>query len=155
MPSSKTEASKVLFSVTPVDDKQALAAIRDALQTYLGLPYLPDLAMTATQFHDVAVSQLQANILHLQYQVMTITSVIQMQNATLAAKDAQIALMQERIDLREFQPTPSPKQGDGDKEAIIDGVLSVKKVEFKEFELHVPEILRKLKRKYKKQSPKD
>jgi hypothetical protein len=66
----REQANKVLFSITPVDEKQALENIREALRLYLGLPLAPELATTMHQFRDVAVSQLQANVLHLQSQIM-------------------------------------------------------------------------------------
>ncbi len=37
----KEEAGKVLFSVTPTDDKEALDKIREALAVYLNLPASP------------------------------------------------------------------------------------------------------------------
>jgi hypothetical protein len=141
----KEQASKVLFSVTPVDKKQALEKIREALQVYLGLPLAPEFATTANQFHDIAVSQLRANVLHLQSQIVLAKAVIEMKNATLEAKDARIDLLEDRIDLRVFQP----KASDAGKEEIVKDVLSVKKYDFKFFEINFPEILRKLKRKIK------
>jgi len=143
----KTEASKVLFSVTPVDEKQALDQIREALRIYMGLPLAPDFAITASQFRDVAVSQLQANVLHLQSQIMLAKAAMEMKNATLEAKDAHIALLQDRIDLRNFQPKGQPEAADSDKEELVKDVLSVKKYDFKFLEINFPELLRKLKRR--------
>jgi len=143
----REQASSVLFSVTPVDEKEALEKIYEALQTYLGLPLAPDFAVAASQVRDIAVSQLQSNVLHLQSQLMLAKAAMQMKNATLAAKDAHISLLQDRIDLREFQPRIGPKEASADKEELVKDVLSVKKFDFKFIEVNVPEILRKLKRK--------
>src|SRR5262249_33523082 len=93
----KEQASKVLFSVSPIDEKQALEKVYEALQAYLELPRSPDLAMAASQARDVAVAQLQANVLHLQSQLMLAKAAMEMKNATLDAKDAYIALLQDRI----------------------------------------------------------
>lgn len=140
----KEQASKVLFSVSPVDEKEALGKIYEALQVYLGLPRTPDLAMVADQ--GIAVVQLRANVLHLQSQLMLAKAVMEMKNATLDAKDSEIALLQDRIDLREFQPKTESKPAD--KEELVKGLVSVKKYDFKFFEFNVPEMLRKLKRRF-------
>jgi hypothetical protein len=142
------EANKVLFSVIPADEKEALGRIYEALQTYLGLPTAPDFAMEASRFRDMAVTQLQSNVLHLQSQLVLARAAIEMKNAALDAKDEKIALLQDRIDLREFQPKARPEKTDADKEELIKGVLSVKKYEFKFVEINIPELLRKLKRKF-------
>jgi hypothetical protein len=141
----KEQASTVLFSVTPVDERQALEKISEALRVYLGLPLAPDLAMAASQFNDVAVSQLQANVLHLQSQIMLAKAALEMKNATLDAKDAHIATLQERIDLRAFQPEPYADEA----EELVKDVVSVKKWDYKFFEVNFPELLRRLKRKLK------
>lgn len=143
----KEQASKVLFSVTPANEKQALEKIRDALEAYLGLPLAPEFAMAASQFHDVAVSQLRANVLHLQSQIILAKAAIEMKNASLDAKDAQIALLQDRIDLRVFQPQPQLKEADAGKEELVKDVVSVKKWDYKFLEINFPELLRKLKRR--------
>jgi hypothetical protein len=145
----KEQASQVLFSVTPVDEKQALQRIREALQVYLGLPLSAEFATAASQFHDVAVSQLQANVLHLQSQIVLARAAIEMKNAALDAKDAHIALLQERVDLRTFQPQLQSEEADPGKEELVKNVLSVKKYDFKFLEINFPELLRKLKRKMK------
>lgn len=145
----KEQASKVLFSVTPVDEKQALEKIREALHVYLGLPLTAEFARVAGKFHDVAVTQLQANVLHLQSQIVLAKAALEMKNAALDAKDAQIALLQDRIDLRVFQPQSEAKETDGGKEELVKDVLSVKKYDLKFLEINFPELLRKLKRKIK------
>jgi hypothetical protein len=142
----KERARSVLFSVTPEDDKQALERIWEALQVYLGLPAISGLALAAHGFQDVAISQLQANILHLQSQVMLSKAAIEMQNSTIEAKDARIALLQERIDLRTFQPVNHPKV---EEEELVKGLVSVKKWDYKFLELNLPEILRRLKRRFR------
>jgi hypothetical protein len=145
----KEEASRVLFSVTPMDEKQALGKIREALQVYLGLPLAPEFAMVPGELHDIAVSQLQANVLHLRSQIALARAAIEMKDAALGAKDAHIALLQDRIDLRGFQPQAEPKGAGGGKEELVKDLLSVKKYDLKFLEINFPELLRKLKRKMK------
>jgi hypothetical protein len=141
----KEQASRVLFSVTPADEKQALEKIREALQAYLDLPLAPEFAKAAGGFHDAAVSQLQANVLHLQSQIALAKAAIEMKNAALDAKDAHIALLQDRIDLRTFQPQMDAP--DAAKEELVKDVVSLKKWDYKFVEINFPELLRKLKRK--------
>ncbi len=143
----KEHASKVLFSVTPADKDQALGRIREALQLYLRLPHVPEFITVATQFNDVAVSQLQANVYHLRSQIMLAKAALEMKNATMAAKDERIALLQERIDLREFQPKKEEKKNE-DKEDIVKDMVAVKKYDLKFMEINLPELLRKLKRRF-------
>jgi len=143
----REQASNVLFSVTPVDKEQALGKIREALQVYLGLSHLPEFGTVAAQFGDVAVSQLQANVYHLRSQIMMARAFLEMKNASIAAKDEQIALLQERIDLRDFQPKKEERKNE-DKEDIVKNMVAVKKYDLKFIEINLPELLRKLKRRF-------
>jgi hypothetical protein len=130
-----------------VDGKEALWKIREALQVYLGLPQAPGFEKTASQSQEVAVTQLRANVLHLQSQIMLAKAVIGAKDAELEAKDAHIALLGERIDLRAYQP--QLKGTETNKEELVKGVLSVKKYDYKFLEIDFPELLRKLKRRLK------
>jgi hypothetical protein len=143
----REQASNVLFSVTPADKEQALGKIREALQLYLELPHIPEFGVVAAQFGDVAVSQLQANVYHLRSQIMLAKAALEMKSAAIAAKDEQIALLQERIDLREFQPKRDEKKNE-DKEDIVKDIVAVKKYDLKFMEINLPELLRKLKRRF-------
>lgn len=144
----KERAHSVLFSVTPENDKQALEKIREALQVYLSLPTAPNTVLANGPSSDIAVSQLQANVLHLQSQVLLTKAAIQMTSAALDLKDEQIALLEERLDLRGFQPQGHTSEAASDKEDLVTGLVSVKKWDYKFFELNVPELLRKLKRRF-------
>ncbi len=142
----KEEAAQVLFSVAPKDTAEGLERIREALEVYLQLPIRPEV-MVSESHHDVAVSQLQANILHLQSQITLAKAILQVKDATIAAREEQISTLRERIDMREFLPRraaiPTP-----DTEPIIDGVVAVKQYDFKFLQVNFPELLRKLKRKW-------
>jgi hypothetical protein len=143
----KENARTVLFSVTPEDERQALEKIREALQIYLGLPVATNFAVAASHFHDVAVSQLKANLLHLQSQIMLAQAAIEMKNATIDAKEERISLLEERIDLRAFRPRQHLVEAEAGKEDLVRGIVAVKKWDYKCFEIDFPELLRKLKRK--------
>lgn len=140
-------AARVLFSVTPKDAMQALTQIRDALETYLRLPYLPEFQRTAGQFHDPSVAQLQANVLHFQSQVVLAKSMLQAMDATIRAKDTEIGLLRGMIDLRGYVAMPKKSHEESDSEPLIGDVVRVKKYTLKFLELDFPAILRKLKRR--------
>ena len=141
-------AARVLFSVTPNEATQALTRIRDALETYLRLPFLPEFPETASQFHDPAVAQLRANVLHLQSQIVLAKSILQLKDATIQAKDTEIELLKGTIDLRGYLARPKKSHEESGSEPLITGVVSVKKYTLKFLELDFPAILRKLKRKF-------
>jgi hypothetical protein len=138
----KEQASKVLFTITPKDRGQALDSIREALSCYLEMPGAPAGSMSGDP-SEIALIQLNANILHLRSQVMLANAVLQAKNAAISAHQSEIALLRENLNLRDFAAV-SPKASDS--EEIIEGVLAVKKMEYKGFEVNTPEILRRLKR---------
>jgi hypothetical protein len=141
-------AARVLFSVTPNEATQALAQIRDALETYLRLPFLPEFPVTASQFHDPAVAQLRANVLHLQSQIVLAKSILQLKDATIQARDTEIELLKGTIDLRGYLARPKKSHEESGSEPLITGVVSVKKYTVKFLEFDFPAILRKLKRRF-------
>lgn len=141
-------AARVLFSVTPNDAMQALTQIRDALETYLRLPFLPEFPVTAGQFHDPAVAQLRANVLHLQSQIVLAKSILQLKDATIQAKDTEIELLKGTIDLRGYVARSKTSHEESGSEPLITGVVSVKKYTLKFLEFDFPAILRKLKRRF-------
>lgn len=77
------ESNKVLFSVMPEDKTEGLEKIKDALLIYLKLPGSPEIEMC--QSSEIAVQQLQVNILHFKSQLMLAQSTIQLKDATIEA----------------------------------------------------------------------
>lgn len=143
-------AHAVLFSVIPEDGKEALETVQEALRIYLGMPTAPNFAGEAAKYADIAVVQLQANVLHLQSQVTLAKAVLQTQMATIEAKDQTILALQERLDLRALQPiTPSAKEAQ-DKEELVKDLVAIKKFDYKFIEVNLPEVLRKIKRVFNK-----
>lgn len=142
----KEQASKVLFNVRPMDERQALSQIREALEAYLQMPGAPNFASLTGNFSDLAVSQLAANVLHLQSQVILAKAMIEMKNSTISAQQAHIAILQDHLDLRDFRPNALSRDSSKGNEPIIPGVVSVKKHNWSFLEIDFPSILRKLKR---------
>jgi hypothetical protein len=141
-------ASSVLFSVIPEDGKEALEKVEEALRIYLGMPNAPNFAGEAAKHTDIAVVQLQANVLHLQSQVTMAKAVFQAQVATIEAKDQTILALQERLDLRALQPITPPAKEAQDKEELVKDLVTIKKFDYKFVEFNLPEVLRRMKRAF-------
>lgn len=138
--SLSSESQRVLFSVTPADGPSALAQVRDALELYLQLPGTPEIATGARASSEIAVQQLQANILHLQSQLMLTQAVATAHTATIEA--LQLSNFQYR------QLIQSSTSKESDSESLIGDTVHVTKVEAKGIRVDVPLILRRLKRSF-------
>jgi len=140
----------LLFRVTPKDSKQALEAIRSALNEYLQLPSDPLLQSNLITSNEIAVLQYQANVAHLQSQLTLAQAINQAKDATIQALQlANYQLEQISITVPRLPNPTSKAESKSDSEELIDGVLSVKKTEIKGIVVHWPEIVRKLKRRFK------
>lgn len=88
----KVEAGKVLFSVTPTDDKQALEKIREALAVYLNLPASP--IVYDDSFAAMRLKQQVDNLQHAQkmaeMEFRLATKVIESQDKIIQQKDLTI-----------------------------------------------------------------
>jgi hypothetical protein len=134
----KEGARRVLFSVTPADGARALAQVRQALEIYLQLPGMPDFGAAASQYPNLAVQQLQGNILHLQSQLMLAKASLQAQEMTIEA--LQFSNFQYR------QLLSSEERPKEQSEPLIGDTVHVTKVEGKGVKIDLPLILRRLKR---------
>ena len=139
------QASNVLFTVTPLNREQALDSIREALSCYLQMPSSPEAMSALESSQDIAAMQLQSNIFHLKSQLHLASAVMQAKEAVITAQQAEIAFLKQSFDLRRYLPS-SPDEDSDDKEPLIEGVVSVKKFDYKGFEFDLPAIARKLKR---------
>lgn len=114
--------------------------VREALDAYLALAGNPEI-FDAPGSKDVAVLQLGANVSHFQSQV-------QLAAAIIAAKDAQIEALTTTNTLLRGRELPAPTtHPESDEEPIVSGILSVRPFEVKGIRIHLPEILRRLKRR--------
>ncbi len=132
------------FSVIPQDKNEAIENIKELLAIYMDAPNsLKDNDLAIHQ-SDIAITQFHANILHLRSQLAFANTLIEMKQATIQLKDATI----QSLNLTNYQLSEEIKhQATKDEESIISGVVSVKKVETYGFNINLPEILRRLKRK--------
>jgi hypothetical protein len=133
----KQSVNETLFKVTPRSREESLIKIKEALAQYLTAPSSPSFAdgMGSTS-NDVAITQWQSNVLNFQSQMMLMRSTIQMQETTIEA------LKLNNYQLKQLVPQTS-------SEDVIPGVLSVEKYEGSWFSVNFPELLRRLKRKFK------
>lgn len=149
--SIKHEARQVLFSVTPSDGAEALDRIREALNDYLSLPDSPEFAAQAPGYGDIAVQQLQANIFHLKGQLAISGAVLQAKNAQIKALQLsnftyqQLLANQQQVATIPLLPAGT---SDADAEPLVPGVIHVTKYEGKGFTVNLPELLRRLKRRF-------
>jgi hypothetical protein len=116
-------------------------AMRDQIKrARCRLPGMPDFGATASQYPNLAVQQLQGNILHLQSQLTLAKAFLQVQEATIEA--LQLSNYQYRQLLSSGE---KPKEKSAD-EPLIGDTLHVTKIEAKGVKVDLPLILRRLKR---------
>jgi hypothetical protein len=135
----KEDAQRVLFSVTPADGASALKQVREALEAYLQLPKMKQLTGDI-QSTEIAVQQLQANVLHLRSQLT-------LANAALMAKDATIEALQVS-NFQYRQLLSSDKTANREQEKLIGDIVYVTPVETKGIKVDLPSLLRRLKRRF-------
>lgn len=149
------QADHVFFSVTPKDKHDALEVIRSMLDSYLKIPGDPHFGSDSSGATDVAVFQLRANVAHLESQMNLAQAVLQAKNATIQAMELSNFRLHQLVNSAQgtshaalFGEKESPQKKDS--EAIIEGVLSVRDSEVKGIVFHLPEIIRRLKRKIRR-----
>jgi hypothetical protein len=147
----KEEAHRLLFAVTPTSDKEALLWVKEALAAYLQLPSLSESCASLANSTDIAVQQLDSNILHLKEQ-------LELSRYTIAAQDTTIRLLQ-HTDFRFKEETallapdvpaesaiPGRRSEGDESEALVGRFVSVTPLQIKGFKFSLPELLRALKR---------
>lgn len=129
----KEDARRILFSVTPTDGPNALQKVRAALDLYLRLPGAPDFSAEASQYPDMAVQQLHANVLHLKSQMM-------LANASMHAQEATIEAL--RLSNYQYRQLISAEKTPKDQtEALIGDTVHVTSVRGKGLDIDLPLIL--------------
>ena len=139
---------QTLFKVIPKSKFEGLGYIREALNIYLNTPAITHLEVLE-QFtsQDVAVTQWQANVMHLKSQLTLANTTLQMKEAILQMKDATIeSLMLTNYQHQQFALDHAPKVQVNQEEDIIKGIVAVTKIEGKGLSINLPEIIRRLKR---------
>jgi len=139
-----SEEKKTIFIVKPDDKRQALELIKETLSIYLNLPTVPELKTLIFFNQDIAVQQLVSNIQFLQSQVLLGNAILQSKDATIKSLELTNYQLTEIIESKS-KDINAQKQG----EDIINGILSVDKLEKNGITIDLAELLRRLKRKLK------
>ena len=146
------EAQHVLFSVTPVDGEEALEKVKEALHIYLQLPDSPEFAVEVASNHDIAMRQLEANVLHLKGQLAIAGAVIQAKEAAIEALQVSNFSYKQMIghssQAKQLDLAVIVEKEKEDTEALIPGMVEVTDYKGKGIKVKLPEILRKLKRRF-------
>ena len=133
------DGSKTLFAVIPKDQNQALNVIADALASYLSLSTELDLYSQEIKNKDIALMQLESNVMHLKSQLLLANSVLEAKNSTIQS----LKLSNEQY----IVSTPSPKVEN--EENLIGDLVKVKEYKGKLISVDTPKILKKLKRVFR------
>lgn len=142
------EAGQMLFAVTPINKQTALDKIRTALEVYLRLPSNPASYDSGVEY-EVALQRLAANVDHLKAQLRLAHAELRLANATIQTQQVTInQLLGGEIVFNSLKEL-SPKSKEEDKEALLDGVVALTKVNWKGVEFNLPEIFRRLRRMFR------
>ncbi|GIO04757.1 hypothetical protein J31TS6_07850 [Brevibacillus reuszeri] len=140
-----SEAGKLLFSVTPASNNDALEQIKRALDVYLQLPVSIGNANYVQFEYDLKVQQLIANVQHLNSQLRLSQALAQAQQVTIQNQQVTIAQQQQFIDATILQQALVSNEIE-DKEEILGGAVSITKYQGNGFEVNIPNIFRWTKR---------
>ena len=136
----ESKTHETLFTVIPENGEEALDNIKEALQVYLSLPESPEFESAITEFIDIGAQQLASQVYFLKSQLMLANSAIQMKDATI--KSLNMANYQQSVLLESDQTKKE------NEEIIANGLVKVNEVKVKGFTFDLPEILRRIKRKF-------
>lgn len=141
------EAGQVLFTVTPDDKQQALDKIRIALDTYLHLPSSP---VTDIQQSEIEILRLSSQLQHFQSQLSLARAEIQMKEAAIQLQRTNIAQLSGEV-IMDSMKNITPQAKSEEKEELIKDILAVSKFEKGGFQVNLAEVVRQLKRLFKKE----
>lgn len=132
----KNESGKVLFSVTPTDKNEGLERIKESLDIYLQLPEYKGFELY--QNNEIAIQQLQANVMHLKTQLM-------LTNAAVQLKDATIDSLQ--LSNYQYKSLLESKKNNEEETNVLNDMITLKPYEFNGGSINLPKLFKFLKRK--------
>lgn len=146
----KHDAGRVLFTVSPNDNKEALDNIRTALEIYLCIP--SSQTNDISKFDDgIEVQRLIANIHHLKGQIAISQAILQAKEATIQAQNITIQHQQRLLStniIAESLVNVRVGKETEKKEELLGGTVAITKYQGKGFEVNLPEIFRRLKQRF-------
>jgi len=116
----KEEAGKVLFSITPTDDIEALDKIHEALEVYLRLPSSP----LVSNSQEIAIQRLESQVEYFRSQIRLARAENQLNQATIQQQQVTIIKLGENvmIDSMIKNVTESKKDNKGE---ILGGAIQL------------------------------
>ena len=145
------DAANVLFSVTPDSDHDALDKVRKALDIYLQLPNSPIFTEYLDIPMDIPTQQLLANVQHFKGQLLLANAMNQAKDVVIRAKDETITVLntiikQNIISTNILQEAMKYLDGkDEDRQEILNGTVTLKKIKGNGFELNLPKLYSRIK----------
>lgn len=136
----REELHETLFKIIPKDKGESLERIKEALEIFLNMPGMPNMDAEIAKSGDIAAMQLQANIHHLKGQMMLMQAAMQMKDVTIETLQLSNYQLKEIVEKKESEKAKT--------EDIIPGIVAVTKLEGKGLSINLPEILRRLKRRF-------
>ncbi len=121
----KEDAQRILFSVTPRDDSEALERIQEALQAFLSIPGSSEFNDYAATTHGIAGQQLAANVKHLQSQLALARAIDRAKSATI--ETLQLTIFQYRQMKLVQAPEALPSIPESVREALANTPLYTQK----------------------------
>jgi len=139
------EAGQVLFTVTPVDQTEALDNIKTALNLFLGLPSSP---IQDSMGESIEVQRLESSVLRLRSDLKLAAAELQAKDATIKAQHLIIAVLNGEVMVKSLTDiTPDPEK----KEDVVPGILSLATYKEKGVEVNLGEVFRRVKRLFNKE----
>lgn len=134
------EAGQVLFTVVPINRKEALDKIQEALKIYLKLPSSP---ISDSSNESIVVHRLESAVLRLRSDLKLAAAELQAKEATIKAQNLTISILNGDIlvnSVREMTPKPE------DKEPVIPGIVALSTYKEKGVEINLGEMFRRVKK---------
>jgi hypothetical protein len=143
----KEEAGKVLFSVTPNEDIEALDKIREALEVYLRLPSSP----ITSNSQEIAIQRLESQVEYFRSQIRLARAENQLKEATIQQQQVTIMKLGENVMIESMV---KPVSGKKTSEKVVKGVEVGKIEELEKYGVIIDlgELFRTMKGWFKKKS---
>lgn len=141
-------AGTVLFSVTPLDPREALWRIREALNVFLKIPMAPDFDSYAAGTTDIQTQQLFANVQHLRGQLSLASAMLQYKDATIY--QLQLTIEEQRR-LISGEVIADSLIGTNEPEELLGGSIALAKHSIWGLELNWAQMFRHLKQLFVKE----
>lgn len=162
----KDQLEKVLFTVTPKDEFEALDKIRAALEIYLRLPFSPISNSSLQIENEIAVQRLFAEIEHCRSSLRLAYAELQIKEANIQIKDKFINAQQNLIERQRTTIEQQKKilsgeiiidsivdvspRNESQNEEFLEGLVKVKSFEWEFLEFDIPKLIKKLREWMKK-----